>query len=151
LNYQVDDGFVVYVNGQEAGRFNMPDGDITFNTFSSSYAENTHMTGTIELPPSLFKGGNNTIAVEIHNNSYTSSDQFWTAELLTSIGSAADELVSTDSVLNITADSGKQIFVACFKPMSDEEQTAQGIMPVRINEVSASNGIYVNEYFKRDD
>ena len=35
--------------------------------------------------------------------------------------------------------------------MSDEEQTAQGIMPVRINEVSASNGIYVNEYFKRDD
>ena len=151
LNYQVDDGFVVYVNGQEAGRFNMPDGDITFNTFSSSYAENTPMTGTIELPPSLFKSGNNTIAVEIHNNSYTSSDQFWTAELLTSIGSAADELVSTDSVLNITADSGKQIFVACFKPMSDEEQTAQGIMPVRINEVSASNGIYVNEYFKRDD
>jgi hypothetical protein len=151
LNYQVDDGFVVYVNGQEAGRFNMPDGDITFNTFSSSYAENTPMTGTIELPPSLFKGGNNTIAVEIHNNSYTSSDQFWTAELLTSIGSAADELVSTDPVINLTADSGKQIFVACFTPQSSEEQTAQGVTPVRINEVSASNGIYVNEYFKRND
>ena len=151
LNYQVDDGFVVYVNGQEAGRFNMPDGNITFNTFSSSYAENTPLTGTIELAPSLFKSGDNTIAVEIHNNSYTSSDQFWAAELLTSIGSVADDLVSTNPILNLTADNGKQIFVACFTPMSDEEQTAQGITPVRINEISASNGIYVNEYFKRDD
>ena len=151
LNYQVDDGFVVYVNGQEAGRFNMPDGNITFTTFSSSYAENTPLTGTIELAPSLFKSGDNTIAVEIHNNSYTSSDQFWAAELLTSIGSVADDLVSTNPILNLTADNGKQIFVACFTPMSDEEQTAQGITPVRINEVSASNGIYVNEYFKRDD
>ena len=151
LNYQVDDGFVVYVNGVEAGRFNMPDGSITFNSFSSSYAESTPLTGTIELAPSLFKNGNNTIAVEIHNNSYTSSDQFWAAELLTSIGSTADEIVSTNPILNLTANSGKQIFVACFTPLSDEEQSAQGITPVRINEVSASNGIYVNEYFKRDD
>ena len=151
LNYQVDDGFVVYVNGREAGRFNMPDGNITFNTFASSYAESTPLTGTIELSPSLFKSGDNVIAVEIHNNSYTSSDQYWAAELLTSIGSTADELVSTDPVLNLTADSGKQVFVACFTPQSSEEQTAQGVTPVRINEVSASNGIYVNEYFKRND
>ena len=151
LNYQVDDGFVVYVNGREAGRFNMPDGNITFNTFASSYAESTPLTGTIELSPSLFKSGDNVIAVVIHNNSYTSSDQYWAAELLTSIGSTADELVSTDPVINLTADSGKQIFVACFTPQSSEEQTAQGVTPVRINEVSASNGIYVNEYFKRND
>ena len=150
LNYQVDDGFVVYVNGREAGRFNMPDGIITFNTFASSYAESTPLTGTIELSPSLFKSGDNVIAVEIHNNSYTSSDQYWAAELLTSIGSTSDEMVSTDPVINLTADSGKQIFVACFTPQSSEEQT-QGVTPVRINEVSASNGIYVNEYFKRND
>ena len=151
LNYQVDDGFVVYVNGQEAGRFNMPNGFITFNTFSSSYAEDTPLTGTIDLSPTLFKSGSNTIAVEIHNNSYTSSDQYWDGELLTSVGSTTDELVSTDPVLNLTAESGKQTFVACFTPQSAEEQTVQGITPVRINEVSASNGIYVNEYFKRDD
>ena len=65
--------------------------------------------------------------------------------------SDADELISTDPVINLTADSGKQIFVACFTPQSGEEQTAQGVTPVRINEVSASNGIYVNEYFKRND
>ena len=151
LSYQVDDGFVVYVNGKEAGRFNMPNGNITFNSFSSTYAGDTPLTGTLELSPSLFKSGNNTIAVEIHNNSYTSSDQFWDAELLTTIGSGSNEIVSTKPVIDLQAESSKQSLIACFTPLSDEEQTAQGITPVRINEVSAANGIYVNDYFKRND
>ena len=36
-------------------------------------------------------------------------------------------------------------------PLSQEQRSAQGITPVRINEVSAANGIFVNEYFKRND
>ena len=151
LNYQVDDGFVVYVNGKEAGRYNMPNGNITFNSFSSSYAGDTPLTGTMELSSSLFKSGDNTIAVEIHNNSYTSSDQFWDAELLTTIGSASDEIVSSDPVIDLTADNNKQSLIACFTPLSEEAQAEQGITPVRINEISAANGIYVNDYFKRND
>ena len=151
LNYQVDDGFVVYVNGKEAGRYNMPNGNITFNSFSSSYAGDTPLTGTLELSSSLFKSGNNTIAVEVHNNSYTSSDQFWDAELLTTIGSASDEMISTDPVIDLKAESSKQSLIACFTPLSEEEQAAQGITPIRINEISAANGIYVNDYFKRND
>ena len=151
LNYQVDDGFVVYVNGKEAGRFNMPNGNITFNSFSISYAGDTPLTGTLELSPSLFKSGSNTVAVEIHNNSYTSSDQFWDAELLTSVGAGSNEMVSADPIINLTADNGKLSLVACFTPLSDEEQAANGTTPVCINEVSAANGIYVNEYFKRND
>ena len=148
LNYQVDDGFVVYVNGKEAGRYNMPDGNITFNSFSVTYAGDTPLTGTLELSSSLFKSGSNTIAVEIHNNSYTSSDQYWAAELLTSVGSRSDEVVSTEPVINLTDDNEKLSLVACFSPISDE---AKGITPIRINEVSAANGIYINEYFKRND
>ena len=151
MNYQVDDGFVIYVNGQEAGRYNMPDGTITSSSFSTSYAGDTPLTGTIELPSSLFKSGNNTIAVEIHNNSYTSSDQYWAAELLTSVESSSSEIVSTDPVMNLTANNSKQTLVACFTPLSSEEQVANGVTPVRINEVSAANDIYVNEYFKRND
>lgn len=151
LNYQVDDGFVVYVNGKEAGRYNVPDGNITFNSFSVTYAGDTPLTGTLELSSSLFKSGSNTIAVEIHNNSYTSSDQYWAAELLTSVGSKSDEVVSTEPVINLTNDNGKLSLVACFTPLPDEEQAANGITPVCINEVSAANGIYVNEYFKRND
>ena len=40
---------------------------------------------------------------------------------------------------------------ACFTPLSEDERKAQGFTPVCINEVSAANGIYVNDYFKRND
>ena len=151
LNYEVDDGFVVYVNGREAGRYNMPGGNITFNSFSSSYASDTPLTGTLELSSSLFTSGNNVIAVEIHNNSYTSSDQYWAAELFTTMGSASDEFVSTDPVMNLTSSDNAVSMVACYTPLSDAERAAQGITPVRINEVSAQNTIFVNEQFKRND
>ena len=151
LNYQVDDGFVVYINGQEAGRYNMPNGNITFSSFSSSYAESTPLTGTLEISSSLFKSGNNVIAVEIHNNSYTSSDQYWAAELFTTMGSASEGFVSTDPVFELSSSDNAVSLVASFTPLTDAERAAQGITPVRINEVSASNSIYVNEVFKRND
>ncbi len=40
---------------------------------------------------------------------------------------------------------------ACFTPLTDDEKKARGISPVRINELSADNGIYANDYFKRND
>ena len=40
---------------------------------------------------------------------------------------------------------------ATFTRLSDDEYKTQGITPVCINEVGAANGIYVNEYFKRND
>ena len=47
----------------------------------------------------------------------------------------------------MTMPTGSNInLVATFTPI-----TSQFTNPVRINEVSASNGIYVNEYFKRND
>ena len=47
-----------------------------------------------------------------------------------------------DATVNLTA---------TFTSLTDKELTAQGINPVRINEVSADDGIYVNDYFKRKD
>ena len=150
LNYQVDDGFVVYVNGKEAGRFNMPSGTITFDSFSSSYADDTPLTGTLEISSSLFKSGNNVIAVEIHNNKYASSDQYWDAELFTSVGSSSGDFFSSDAVMDLPAYNSVSL-VACFTPLSDEEKAAQGLTPVRINEVSAANSVFVNDYWKHND
>ena len=89
--------------------------------------------------------------MEIHNNSYTSSDQYWDAELLTTMGSASEEFVSTDPTLELSSSDNTVSLVACFTPLSDAERAAQGLTPVRINEVSAQNSIYVNEFFKRND
>ena len=40
---------------------------------------------------------------------------------------------------------------ATFAKLSATELAREGLTPVRINEVSAANGIHVNEYFKRND
>jgi len=40
---------------------------------------------------------------------------------------------------------------ACFEPITNEERIRQSLAPIRINEVSAANNIYVNEYWKQND
>lgn len=76
LNAWRDDGIVVYVNGTEVWRSNMPTGTILYNTQASSAIgspnENTPVSQTI--PISAFVNGNNVIAVELHQESGTSSD-----------------------------------------------------------------------------
>ena len=150
LDYQLDDGCVVWVNGQEAGRVNMTSGTVNYTTFSSTYAGSDPMKGTLNLSPSLFKKGANTIAVEVHNTSYTSSDLFWACELSTTVGGSTDERLIHEAVIDLPADPTLML-TACFEPLADAERKQQGITPVRINEVSAANGIYVNEYFKHND
>jgi chitodextrinase len=70
-----DDGVVVYVNGVEAFRNNMPAGTINFNTFASTFvdgaAENVY--NDFAIPPSMLVEGNNVIAISVHQNSRSGS------------------------------------------------------------------------------
>ena len=150
LNFQVDDGCVIYVNGQEAGRVNMRNGTVTYETFTNTYAGDVPLSGTLNISPSLFRKGYNLIAVEVHNTSYTSSDLFWSCELFTTVGVDNTQSVIADPVIDLPNDNNVSL-VACFAPLTDTERNVQGFTPVRINEVSAANDIYVNEYFKRND
>ena len=59
-------------------------------------------------------------------------------------------IVSNDTVMTMPESSTVSL-TAVFEALDEENLTAQGITPVRVNEVSAANGIYVNEYFKRND
>jgi uncharacterized protein YjdB len=148
LSYTVDDGFIVYVNGQEAGRYNMPTGSVTFNTYSSTYASGNPDSGTMSLSASLFKKGENTIAVEVHNNAASSSDIYWDAALQTSMGaSGSANYYSTDAEISMpTADFN---LVASFQPL--ENAVDSGFTPVRINEVSAANEVFISDYAKKSD
>ena len=57
---------------------------------------------------------------------------------------------STNAAISVTGTDAVKL-QACFTALTDAEKTAQGLTPIRINEVSAANGIHVNEYFKRND
>ena len=63
-----DDGAVVYVNGVEAFRDNMPTGTVTYLTQASSIVTGADETNSHvhAIDPSLFIEGTNIIAVEVH-------------------------------------------------------------------------------------
>src|SRR5688572_4909802 len=79
-----DDGAVVYINGLEVFRSNMPDGPITYNTLASLAVggpEESTQFVTANISPAVLVPGANTIAVEIHQNSPLSSDLSFDLEL----------------------------------------------------------------------
>ena len=80
-----DDGAVVYVNGTEVVRSNMPTGTIAYSTSASTTitAEKTTVL-PFTIPASLFVNGDNLIAVEIHQVNAVSSDLWFDASLTTS-------------------------------------------------------------------
>ena len=92
INLIRDDGGVVYVNGVEVVRSNMPAGAIGHGTFSASVVSGADESApySYTIPSSYFVNGNNTIAVEIHQSDLTSSDISFNMELL----------ATTDSTFN---------------------------------------------------
>ncbi len=83
LNTYIDDGAVIYVNGTEVARTNMPAGTPTNATLASAAAaENGNTIITFDIPTTSFVSGNNLIAVEVHQNSASSSDLTFDLELI---------------------------------------------------------------------
>jgi len=76
LGLQRDDGAVIYVNGNEVGRSQMPGGAIGFDTRASGSREEDTIFD-FELRSDLFNEGENVIAVEVHQASPSSSDMIF--------------------------------------------------------------------------
>ena len=82
INLRRDDGIIVYINGTERIRNNMPAGTVGYNTPASSSApDDGNTVFNYSIPASAFLNGTNIIAAEVHNNSTTSSDLTFELEL----------------------------------------------------------------------
>ena len=76
IDSHLDDGIVVYLNGQEIARFNMPGGEIRFDTEASGgreWNELAEIASNADISSAL-QVGTNVLAVEIHNEAAGSSD-----------------------------------------------------------------------------
>jgi len=153
LDYTVDDGMVVYINGEEAGRYNMTDGEVTFGT-NGGWAQSNPDNGTMTLPSGLFKLGTNTIAVEVHNFfNPSSTDIYWDASLnriKNEDASGSSDYFTTKTSFNLPT-SGDYYFIAEYEKLSASDMEKNGVTSVKVNEVSANNDMYVNDHFKKDD
>lgn len=66
-----DDGVIIYVNGVEVERSNMPTGPVTHMSYASSARSTAVANATtvpIDVPPGLLVEGTNVIAAEVHVN-----------------------------------------------------------------------------------
>ncbi|NVK51661.1 MAG: hypothetical protein HWD85_01910 [Flavobacteriaceae bacterium] len=79
-----DDGAIIYVNGKELYRDNMPEGHITSLTRSENVVEgvNEDKFYTKLFDNSIFKKGKNIISIEIHQCNAASSDCIFSLELI---------------------------------------------------------------------
>lgn len=76
-NTILDDGAVIYVNGQEIARPGMPNGNITSSTTASRTVGDASVEGPFSIPRNVLRKGTNHIAVEVHQTNSGSSDVVW--------------------------------------------------------------------------
>lgn len=84
LSLKRDDGAVVYLNGGEALRDNMPAGTIGYGTWAASVVAGSAEDGFhfAELDPAGLVAGTNVVAVEVHQADAGSSDISFDLELV---------------------------------------------------------------------
>jgi uncharacterized delta-60 repeat protein len=80
-----DDGAVVYLNGTEVARINMPADPVGNDTEASSAVPNNAIAA-FSIDPGLLIEGKNLVAVEVHQVSRTSSDLSFDFELIGTAG-----------------------------------------------------------------
>ena len=129
---KADDGAVVYINGVEVWRVNMPAApiSITFQTFANSSVSGSgeNAWNEMTIPASVLIPGQNILAVEIHQVDGMSSDISFDFQLQGTIY-GAPEIVGTNSILDVTLDAYPRIIRAVF-----ESDGTCGILPDTISQ-----------------
>lgn len=82
VNVKRDDGIIVYINGTEVYRNNMAAGATSYTSLATLASDDGATPQNFSIPATRFVNGNNTIAVEIHQTSATSTDISFDMELL---------------------------------------------------------------------
>jgi hypothetical protein len=107
ISIKLDDGAVVYVNGREAGRINLPAGEISYSTLAAASVPNASIYQHLTVPSEFFTEGDNTLAVEIHQNAANSSDISFNLELRA--GRIPAEFLSTSSAVEISISEARSV------------------------------------------
>ncbi len=146
-----DDGAVVYINGVEAFRSNMPTGTVTYQTFAAS---NNYSTVATLIPAGFFVTGTNVIAVSMHQTNLTSSDLSFDL----SLENIEERLVIGAGTLWKYLDNGTNQGTAWRNAAFDDAAWQSGLAPLGyvmtgvVTTVSfgpASNNKYPTTYFRK--
>lgn len=83
LPVRVDDGYVIWLNGVEVGRYNVPEGELAFDSVSVTFTSDpVEAPVTIANAWELLREGPNVLAVHLLNVNWTSSDLYFDTALV---------------------------------------------------------------------
>ncbi len=100
LSFMLDDGAVIYINGQEVARANFNHTTYNHLSLATGVVEGTPQNVTVCVPDvNVFREGANTIAVELHQHSASSGDLFFDASMRIKRELVVSE--STEKVISI--------------------------------------------------
>ncbi|MCX7872611.1 MAG: lamin tail domain-containing protein, partial [Verrucomicrobiae bacterium] len=85
----IDDGAVIYLNGNPVYSIRMPATSLTYSTLASGTVGDATLEGPFDIPATYLVNGTNVIAVEVHQNSTGSSDIVFGMSLETLKGNIA--------------------------------------------------------------
>jgi 3',5'-cyclic AMP phosphodiesterase CpdA len=77
-----DDGFALYINGNEVFRDNMGTGFIYYTTLAQDAKDEGIIDVKFTLPSAVFHKGENTLAIELHQSSIYTNDALFDLELV---------------------------------------------------------------------
>lgn len=114
-----DDGIIVYLNGEEVVRDNMPSGAVTHTTLSSTTVDGAAETAIniFTIPKNKFVQGNNRISIELHNRGTTSSDL------------TIDAYLKNSTVVTPPSNCTSGTHISCFTSIVPTTQTSKLIIP----------------------
>src|SRR5207237_6920243 len=74
MDVVVDDGYIIWVNGSEIGRYNAPASEPAVNSFASGAFEATATTVRTNNLSNFLLARNDVVAIQLFNGSLSSSD-----------------------------------------------------------------------------
>ena len=103
ISHVIDDGAVMYLNGAEFFRYNMPADPINYQTPALSEIGNLSRIGPISLDLPSLRQGSNVLAVELHTSVGASVDKYFGVQLNASVQSfSTGAVVITGGPDNLT-------------------------------------------------
>ncbi len=109
INFGIDDSVILYLNGHEIGRHNLPEDDITYDQYLSDLSgsnvadESAYETFFLdEKDLSHLVEGTNVLAAEVHQDRPSSSDIYWDMDMTVNSNTGGDNDPEVDSLgLNV--------------------------------------------------
>ena len=147
-----DDGAVLYLNGTEIHRSNMPDGDIDYQTRASEGVGGNDESRyfAAKVAANALRDGDNVLAVEVHQNSSGSSDVSFNLGLDTALPEAETDLVVAGATWRYL-DDGSDQGTAWREPDFDDSAWASGPAQLGFGEGDEATTItsgHITYYFR---